>query len=100
MKQRLEAGIVEVVGLVLEPGDLLGDGVEAVGVACRMRRSSGTASDGQLGGLHDDVAHLAHLGLEGAHLEQRDRLGGLVHLVDGVVHRGDQVLDVAAVERA
>ncbi|MGY3410511.1 hypothetical protein ACVWZV_006624 [Bradyrhizobium sp. GM5.1] len=26
-------------------------------------------------------------------------MAGLLHLVDGVVHRGDQVLDVAAVER-
>jgi hypothetical protein len=32
-------------------------------------------------------------------LEQADDLGGLAHLVDGVVQRGGQVLDVAAVER-
>ena len=49
--------------------------------------------------LHDDVAHLAHLRLEAFDLEQVDDLGGLVHLIDGVVHRRDQVLDVGAIER-
>ncbi len=36
--------------------------------------------------------------LEIPHLEQSDRLGGLLHLVDGVVEQADQVDDVAAVE--
>ena len=43
--------------------------------------------------------HLAHLRLEAGDLEQGDGLGGLLHLVDGVVEQADQVLDVAAVER-
>jgi len=51
------------------------------------------------GAFDDRVADLAHLRLEGMHIEKGDRLGGLLHLVDGVVHRGDQVGDVAAVER-
>ena len=53
----------------------------------------------QLRRLQDDLAHLLHLRLEAAHFEQRDGLGGLVHLVDGIVQRADQVLDVGAVER-
>ena len=40
----------------------------------------------------------AHLGLELGRLEQHDGLRRLLHLVDGVVHPPDQVLDVAAVE--
>jgi hypothetical protein len=32
-------------------------------------------------------------------LEQSNDLGRLVHLVDRIVHRRDQVLDVAAIER-
>ena len=53
----------------------------------------------QARGLDDDVAHLAHPRLEVVCSNKVDGLGGLVHLVDGVVHRLDQVLDVAAVER-
>ncbi len=41
--------------------------------------------DRQLGGAHDDAAHLDHRRLEARDLEQGDRLGGLLHLVDGVV---------------
>ena len=52
----------------------------------------------EVGGLDGDVAQLAHLRREFGDLEQGDRLGGLLHLVDGVVERGGQVADVAAVE--
>ena len=54
--------------------------------------------DRQLGAAQDDVAHLTHLQLEALDLEQGDRLGGLLHLVDGIVEQADQLLDVAAVE--
>ena len=53
----------------------------------------------QFGAFDDGVGHVLHLRRERGHVEQPDRLGGLLHLVDGVVHRGDQVADVAAVER-
>ena len=53
----------------------------------------------QIGAFDQQPAHLPHRRLEAPDLEQHHRLGGLLHLVDGVVHRGDQVLDVAAVER-
>ena len=45
------------------------------------------------------LTHLLHLALEALHLEQRDDLRGLVHLVDRVVERADEVLDVGAIER-
>ena len=54
---------------------------------------------GEARAIDDDRRISLHRRLEAALLEQRDRLGGLVHLVDGVVHRLDQVLDVAPVER-
>ena len=53
----------------------------------------------QTGGFDDRVAHLPHLRRERAHVEQDDGLGGRLHLIDGIVHRGDQVLDVDAIER-
>jgi hypothetical protein len=34
-----------------------------------------------------------------AHFEQGYAFCGLVHLIDGVIHRCDEILDVAAVER-
>ena len=53
----------------------------------------------QLGAFDDGVRHVPHLRRERGHLEQPDRFGGLLHLIDGIVHRGDQVADVAAIER-
>ena len=58
-----------------------------------------TASEHQTRGIDDDVAHLLHLRGEVINLEQDDRLGGLLHLVDRVVHRRDELADAAAVER-
>src|SRR5215207_217728 len=52
----------------------------------------------ETGALDDRVADLAHRRFERAYVEEGDRLRGLLHLVDGVVHRRDQVRDVAAVE--
>jgi hypothetical protein len=45
------------------------------------------------------LAHGGHLGLHCVHLEQQHRLGGLFHLIDGVVEAVDQIFDVAAVKR-
>jgi uncharacterized protein len=41
----------------------------------------------ELRGLHNDLAHLLHRGLERAYFERNDGRGGLVHLIDGIVHR-------------
>jgi hypothetical protein len=38
------------------------------------------------------------VGLKTAQLEQSNDLRGLVHLIDGVVHRRDQVFDIASVK--
>ena len=64
-----------------------------------MFRNSGMASCTRPGAFQNGVAHAAHLRLKLAKLEQRDRLRRLLHFVDRVIHRGDQVLDVAAIER-
>ena len=95
--ERLEPCVVELVGPSLDAADLLGRSVERAGVLADVGEQRHRLCD-QLGALDDGVAHLAHLRLEVLHLEQHDRLGGLLHLVDRVVHRRDQVLDVAAVE--
>jgi len=39
-----------------------------------------------------------HGPLKRAQLKQRDDFSGLVHLVDGIVHRCDEILNIAAVE--
>jgi len=49
--------------------------------------------------LQDDGGHLLHRRLELTHFEQHDDLGGLVHLVDRIIHRRHQILDVGAIER-
>ena len=49
--------------------------------------------------LHDDVAHAPHRRLKIARLVNESCLGRLMHLVDGVVHRRDEIADVASVER-
>jgi len=48
--------------------------------------------------LQDDLAHLLHARLKSAHFECHNCLGGLIHLVDGIVHRRDEILNVGAVE--
>jgi len=53
---------------------------------------------GHLGRSNDDLPHILHGLLKRAQLEQRDDFSGLVHLVDGIVHRCDEILNIAAVE--
>ena len=53
---------------------------------------------GQYRGFHNHCSHFLHEGLEAALLEQSHRLDGLVHHVGGVVHRLNEILDIAAVE--
>src|ERR1700674_4711450 len=90
--------VVDVVGAALDLGDALGDAAEAGGLGADRAEQRHCLLD-QAGRFHDRVAHLPHLRRERAQVEQDDGLGGGLHLVDGVVHRRDQVLDVDAIER-
>src|SRR5262245_37206410 len=94
----LQPGIVQLVGVAFDLGDLLADLVEAAGIGVHGGEQRHRFAH-QLGGLHDRVGHLLLLRGERMLVEQGDGLGGLEHLVDGVVHRRDEVLDAAAVER-
>ena len=96
--ERLAALVVDLVGALLDADDLLGERVELVGIAADIGEQRHRLEH-ELCRLHHDLAHLLHLRLEAFHLEQGDGLGGLVHLVDGIVERVDQILDVGAVER-
>ena len=98
-KQFLQPDVVEIVDAALELGQFLGDLGQHARHCRRSIACSGSARPTRLAHSTSSVAHFAHRRLEGAHLEQHHGLGGLLHLVDGVVHGGDQVLDVAAVER-
>ncbi len=98
IEQRLEAPIVDIVGMALDPDQPLGERVEAVRVAAyRAQQRHGLGGDSR--SLDDDPV-ISRIGLfELGDLIERDRLGGPVHLIDGVVHRSDQAGDGAAIER-
>src|SRR5690348_8049238 len=98
LEQLLEADVVQVVGPALDLGDLLGQRADAAGLLADGAQERHRLLN-QHGAFDDGVAHLLHLRRERADVEQHDGLGGLLHLVDGVVHRGDEILDVAPVER-
>ena len=89
---------MQLVGALLDANDLLGNQVELARILADVAQKRHRALY-QFRACERVLAHLLHLPLEAVHLEQRDGLGGLVHLVDRVVERADQVLDVAAVER-
>src|SRR5712691_394017 len=93
-----EPEIVQVVGAAFDLRDLLGERADAAGLLADRAQERHRFLD-QHGALHDGVAHLLHLRREGADVEQHHRLRGLLHLVDGIVHRRDEILDVAAIER-
>src|SRR5882724_8373412 len=94
----LQADIVEVVDPTFQLGQFLGDrGQHRDIVADRLQQRQSAAD--QIGALDQQRSHFPHRRLERPDLEQHHRLRGLLHLIDGVVHGGDQVLDVAAVER-
>ncbi|MCY1514798.1 hypothetical protein D9M68_493510 [compost metagenome] len=88
---------MQFVGVSLDAGDLLGDGDEPVVIgadAIQQRDCLGN----QMCGPADNRTHFAHAGVEGLLLVEPDCLDGFVHHVDGIIHRLDQILDVAAVE--
>jgi hypothetical protein len=81
----LAALVVQLICVLLEAYHLLGQAIEAGGVAAE-RAQKRNRLHHQLGGLNDDLAHLRHGLLEIAQLEQGNDLGCLVHLIDCVVH--------------
>jgi len=88
---------VQVIRLAFDLGDLFRQAADLG----RVRADRAQQPDRLLhhpSGRHDPIRHLAHLRLELRYLEKQDSLGGLLHLVDGIVHRRDQVLDGAPVE--
>ena len=97
-KQFLQPDVVEIVDAALQLSDLLGNGGQHRDVVSDRLHQRQRATD-QVGALDQQRPDLAHRRLEHADLEQHHRLRGLLHLIDRVVHRRDQVLDVAAVER-
>src|SRR5437868_8214349 len=97
-EQLLQADVVQVVDAAFQLAKLLGDRGQHRDVVADRLQERQRAAD-QVGGFHDQRPHFPHRRLEGPDLEQDHRFCGLLHLVDGVVHRGDQVLDVDAIER-
>src|SRR5712691_5638515 len=91
-------GIVQLVGAAFDLRKLLADLAQAarIGVDRGQQRHRLPHQDGA---LDDRVRHLLLLRRERPLVEHHDGLGGLLHLVDGVVHRGDEILDAATVER-
>ena len=98
-EQGLEALVVELVRPALEADDLLRDRAEPARLLAdgAQQRDRPTAVSLAAWTTSSPISCICRL--EAAHLEQGDGLRGLVHLVDRVVHRRDQVPDVAAIER-
>jgi hypothetical protein len=63
-----------------------------------MELNSGTASSTSFA-VKNNFAHLLHLRLETTDLKQDNGLCGLVHLIDGIVHGGNEILDICPIER-
>src|SRR3954454_22478 len=97
-EQFLQPDIMEIVDAAFQLAQLFRDRGQHGHVLADLLHQRQRATD-QIGAFEQKPADLPHRRLEAADLEQHHGLGGLLHLVDGVVHRGDQVLDVAAVER-
>src|SRR4051812_14760764 len=97
-KQLLQADVVEIVHAPFKLGHLLGDLGQQRHVLPDRLQQRQRPSD-EIGAFDQQRSHFPHRGFEGSDLEQDHGLRGLLHLVDGVVHRGDQILDVAAIER-
>ena len=53
----------------------------------------------EFGTFDDRVRHRAHVRFEIRHLEQHDGFRRRLTFIDGIVHRGDQALNVGPVER-
>src|SRR4029077_18395353 len=88
---------MQVIHLLFEANHLFGQAIETSGFAAERTQQRNRVHH-QVCRLNDDLAHLLHVGLKTAQLEQSNDLRGLVHLVDGVVHRRDQVFDITPVE--
>src|ERR1700760_2916751 len=97
-EQLLEPDIVEIIDAAFELGQLFGDRIQLSHILADRLQQRQRAYD-KVRAVHQQRSNLAHRRLEDTDLEQDDGLGGLLHLIDGVVHRCDQVLDIAAVER-
>src|SRR5262245_33253620 len=61
--------------------------------------TSGTARDTDCA-VHDGIRHHPHLAFEAFHLKRHYGLGRFLHLVNCVIHSGDQVLDITTIEGA
>src|SRR5215468_934382 len=89
----LHADVVEVVDAAFQLAQFLRDLRQQRHVGADRLQQRQRACD-QIGAFDDQLPHLAHRRLELTHLKQHHSLCRLLHLVDGIVHRSDQVLDV------
>ena len=88
---------MEGVGLVLDARNFLAEAVQLARVL-RHGAQQGDSDHSKVGSQNDDVAHAPHQRLKITRLIDESCLGGLMHLVDGVVHRRDEIANVAAIE--
>ena len=89
---------MQIIGLAFEVGNLPADLAQAAGFRVDGAQARHRIAH-EAGAFDDGIAHCALAGRELADIEQHHALGGLLHLVDRVIHRGDQTRDVAAIER-
>src|SRR5579871_1303716 len=92
LEQRLQADVMEIIGAPLDLRNLLCDRVDSPRLLADRTQQRDRLFNKQRT-FDDGIAHLLHFGREGAYVEQHHGLGGFLHLVDGIIHRGDEVLD-------
>jgi hypothetical protein len=95
--ENLKAAVVDLIRAAFDLGNLQTDLIEVSRVLANVCEKWHRAHH-KVCTLHDGVGQRAHIRFEAGDLEQHDRLGRLLHLVDGIVHGRDQVFDVAAVK--
>ncbi len=95
--KNLQTAIVDLVPTPLDLGHLQADFVEQSRVLADVGKQWHGPGD-QVCALHNGVRHGPHVRLERGDLEQHDGFGSLLHLVDRIVHGGDQVFDVTTVK--
>src|SRR6266436_4056133 len=97
LEKRPYAEVMKIVGASFDLRNLFRDGIDLPRLLADRTEQRDRLLDQQRA-FDDGVAHLFHFARKGANVEQHHGFRGFLHLVDGIVHRGDEILDGAAVE--
>ncbi|MNU62313.1 hypothetical protein D3C71_515390 [compost metagenome] len=98
LKEVLETLVVQIVGAAFDTHHLFRNRAEAMRIGAELVEQRDGFRN-KMRRLDHLFAHLPHQRIEARLFEQPNGLHRLVHHVDRIIHRLDQILDVAAIER-